>query len=65
MLGLTHLALPYYEKVLQEEEEALEAGGSPGRDDLIVDTAYNLQTIYAIAGNQALAKAVTEKWLVI
>lgn len=62
MLGLSHLAIPFYLKVLSEAELT---GEEPGRDDLVVDAAYNLQTLYSVAGNAALAKAVTEKWLVI
>jgi general transcription factor 3C polypeptide 3 (transcription factor C subunit 4) len=59
MLGLAHLAIPYYQLVL---EETSEQGGS-GREDLVVDTAYNLQTIYMAAGNMALAKEITRKCL--
>lgn len=65
MLGLSHLAIPFYTKVLREEEEETASGGQAGREDLVIEAAYNLQTIYAVAGNLALAKAVTEKWLVI
>jgi hypothetical protein len=31
----------------------------------VTDAAYNLQTIYVMSGNQALASAITRKWLVI
>lgn len=61
MLGLNHLAIPFYLKVLREAEKT---GEAQGREDLVVEAAYNLQTLYAVAGNLELAKAVTEKWLV-
>jgi len=61
MLGMNHLALPYYQKVLDET-----AGGKrSNREDLVIDTAYNLQTMYAVAGNLELARKITERWLVI
>jgi general transcription factor 3C polypeptide 3 (transcription factor C subunit 4) len=62
MLGLTHLAIPYYEKVFSESSR-----GTSGleQEDLIIDTAYNLQTLYATAGNLELAENITIEWLVI
>jgi general transcription factor 3C polypeptide 3 (transcription factor C subunit 4) len=62
MLGLTHLAIPYYEKVFNESSR-----GTSGleQEDLIIDTAYNLQTLYAMAGNSELAEDITIEWLVI
>jgi general transcription factor 3C polypeptide 3 (transcription factor C subunit 4) len=62
MLGLCHLALPYYQKVL---DEIAEDGKRSEREDLVVDTAYNLQTMFAMAGNMDLAREVTRRWLVI
>ena len=62
MLGLTNLALPYYEKVFGELE-GRERESS--REDLVVEAAFNLQGIYAMAGNRELARVVTERWLVI
>ncbi len=60
MLGLVHLAIPYYVSVLGEISE----GSSRSlREDLIVDTAYNLQIIYSMAGNTKLANEVSRKWL--
>jgi general transcription factor 3C polypeptide 3 (transcription factor C subunit 4) len=62
MLGITHLALPYYEKVLQEVDGQ---GPFRGREDIVVDAAYNLQTMYAHVGNLQLSRAITERWLVV
>ncbi|KAH9222888.1 hypothetical protein DL95DRAFT_285426 [Leptodontidium sp. 2 PMI_412] len=62
MLGLPHLALPYYQKVLDEVSH-----GTPRsmREDIVVDTAYNLQQMYTTAGNMELARQITKRWLVI
>jgi general transcription factor 3C polypeptide 3 (transcription factor C subunit 4) len=62
MLGLTHLAIPFYKKVFDELSKGI---SNSGREDLVVDTAYNLQTLHAIGGNPELAKDITRKWLVI
>lgn len=61
MLGLNHLAIPFYQNVLDEVEE----GGRSEREDIVVDTAYNLQTMYAVTGNMDLAGEVTRRWLVL
>jgi general transcription factor 3C polypeptide 3 (transcription factor C subunit 4) len=62
MLGLTHLAIPFYWKVF---DELSKGENNSMREDLVVDTAYNLQTLYAMGGNPELAEGVTKKWLVI
>jgi general transcription factor 3C polypeptide 3 (transcription factor C subunit 4) len=62
MLGLTHLAIPYYYKVFHKPSGEY---SSPEREDLVLDTAYNLQTLYAIEGNPELAEDITRTWLVI
>lgn len=59
MLGLTHLAGPYYEEVLDDPEAATQ------EEDLVLDAAYNLQTIFAMAGNWQMAKKITDRWLTI
>jgi general transcription factor 3C polypeptide 3 (transcription factor C subunit 4) len=60
MVGLAHLALPYYLKVLDEIQGSAVAG-----EDLVRDAVYNLQNIYAMGGNLAMAKFVTANWLSI
>jgi len=59
MLGVTHLALPYYTRVLQETLD------NCGREDLIRDSAYNLQCIHTMGGNFDTARTITEQWLVV
>ena len=78
-LGLTHLALPGYEKVLalsddvQEEArsekgkelDAVKEGSDVFVEDFAQEAAFALQGIYALTGNDAAARNITEKWLVI
>lgn len=63
MLGLVHLATPFYQKVLKEISEI--SAKQPMLEELVLDTAYNLQAIYAASGNVKLAEDVTRRWLVI
>ena len=71
MLGLTNLAIPYYELVFKEleaaqgEEDRPLGGRDESREDLVTNAAYNLQSVYCMAGNEELALRVTRKWLVI
>lgn len=62
MLGLLHLAIPFYQKVLNED---LHSSSNPGDENLVLDTAYNLQIIYVLSGNRELAEEITMKWLII
>jgi general transcription factor 3C polypeptide 3 (transcription factor C subunit 4) len=63
MLGLNHLAIAYYTLVLEEHTHySMEETPQEG---LVIDAAYNLQTIYSTAGNLELASAITERWLVL
>jgi len=61
MLGLTHLAVPYYNKVLEESFTSSDMG----QEDLVVNAAYNLQTLYSTSGNLVLAAKITRVWLVV
>ena len=65
MLGLNHLAITYYTRVLEEYERCNADEMEFPREGLVTDAAYNLQTIYETAGNLELASAVTEKWLAV
>ncbi|KAI9789279.1 MAG: transcription factor TFIIIC subunit tfc4 [Peltula sp. TS41687] len=66
-LGLTHLATPYYEKVLDMSTTIMNQAGRPEgtTQDFVRDAAYNLQNIYYTAGNLEMAKKVTDRYLVI
>lgn len=50
MLGLPHLAIPYYSLVLKQDP----GDEGPLREDLMIDATYNLQSIYTMAGNPKL-----------
>ncbi|RPB21692.1 TPR-like protein [Terfezia boudieri ATCC MYA-4762] len=62
-LGLSHLAIPYYERALKISDEHLSA--IPDAWDVKYEAAYNLQQIYATSGNPLLAREVTSKYLVL
>ncbi|KAF8477123.1 hypothetical protein BDZ91DRAFT_787718 [Kalaharituber pfeilii] len=62
-IGLTHLAIPYYEAALKISDEHLSP--LPGSWDVKYEAAYNLQQIYATSGNPILAREITNKYLVI
>jgi general transcription factor 3C polypeptide 3 (transcription factor C subunit 4) len=63
LVGLTHLAFPYYQKALRETDEA--PNPQAASEDLVRDAAYNLQTLYAIGGNMGMVKLITETRMVI
>lgn len=67
LIGLNHLAVPYYERTLQVAAEAQVNGNIASAPDLKFtrDAAYNLRTMYAMTGNMGLAGEVTQKWLSI
>jgi general transcription factor 3C polypeptide 3 (transcription factor C subunit 4) len=67
-LNLTNLALEGYRKVLGTSngygaETDLEA--LVGKSNLTMESAYALQTAYALSGDMEMAHRITEKWLVI
>ncbi|KAI9806066.1 MAG: transcription factor TFIIIC subunit tfc4 [Piccolia ochrophora] len=64
-LGLTHLALPYYEKVLALSEALQTSNPDPKTEDFGKEAAFNCQAIYAMSGNMDMARKVTEKYLVL
>ena len=72
-LGLTHLAIRGYERVLKLSE-AVQAEYLARTDvsvdedeaeDFAMEAAFALQGIYSLAGNDTAAKAISEQWLVL
>jgi len=69
-MGLVHLALERYDKVLQLSQKVRKEGnealgeGEQG-EDFAADAAFAIQTILAIGGDMQGARRITEKWLVI
>ncbi|KAH8658754.1 RNA polymerase III transcription factor-like protein TFIIIC subunit Tfc4 [Tricladium varicosporioides] len=58
MLGLVHLARPFYWKVLRASQHDV-------KENLVFEAAYNLTNIYASSGNLELAQSITNEWLVL
>jgi len=69
IVGLGPLANEYYARVLEEARagwggERL-VGERIGREDLVVEAAYNVKTICFAVGDLEGARAVTDEWLVL
>ncbi|KAF2201890.1 TPR-like protein [Delitschia confertaspora ATCC 74209] len=62
MVGLTHLAIPAYERCIALKQEV---EMEKGREDFSAEAAYAMQTILALAGDFRGARRVTEKCLII
>lgn len=65
MLGLTHLAIPYYQKCLDLSQDLHDSKTNIIVDDFGRDAAMALQGIWAQGGNTEMARAVTERWLIM
>ena len=65
--GLTHLAVPCYERVLEisRAETTARRGEDAIVEDYAVEAAYNLQHLYFSAGNIDMAQRITQEWLVL
>ncbi|KAL8952176.1 MAG: hypothetical protein Q9222_001897 [Ikaeria aurantiellina] len=64
MLGLTHLAVPYYQRCLRSEC-GTRAVGSTECDDFSADAAFALRNIWAADDEMGKAAGLTQKHLVI
>ncbi|ESZ97604.1 hypothetical protein SBOR_2005 [Sclerotinia borealis F-4128] len=60
MLGVSHLAIKYYLRVLNETKDH-----KSSREDITIDTAHNIKVLCMITGNRKLANVIARKWLVI
>ncbi|KAI6873790.1 TPR-like protein [Hortaea werneckii] len=68
LLGLTHLAVFGYEKVLALSGDVKAAGKfevDHEPEDFAKEAAFALQQIFALAGNEEAAQDITERWLVL
>ena len=65
MLGLTNLAIPYYERCLHISEEARKNGGEGSIEDYGIEAAIALQGLWAANDQMELAQTITEKWLTL
>ena len=65
MLGLSHLAIPYYERCLALAAQAHVVGHNDTTESYVREAAVALQGLWATSGDYQLAREVTEKWLVL
>lgn len=65
MLGMTHLAVPYYLQCLDIRRCVQHVGLDPGIEDFTRDAAIALQGIWVASGNVDKARDVTEEWLTL
>ena len=65
ILGLTHLAIPYYERCLDMSPDVQAESMSYKGEDFVQEAAVALQGFWAASGNTEKAREVTERWLVI
>ena len=65
LLGLTHLAVPYYERCLELSQAVQRASSKNRVEDFALEAAVNLQCLWAASGNSSKAREVTEKWMVL
>ena len=65
ILGLTNLAIPYYEQCLELSEAVRAEMGRYNGEDFVNEAAVALQGFWAASGNVERAREVTERWMVI
>ena len=65
LLGLTHLAIPYYERCLALSSAVHVKESDCEAEDFAKEAAFALQNFWAASGNKGMARDVTEKWLVV
>jgi general transcription factor 3C polypeptide 3 (transcription factor C subunit 4) len=65
LLGLTHLAVPYYQKCLELSLEIRNSWPVVHTEDFAREAAVALQGIWGQGGDVEMARIVTEKWLTI
>ena len=65
IVGLTHLAIPYFERCLDLSTALTAADTGCGGEDFGREAAISLQGFWAMGGNMERARRVTEQWLVV
>lgn len=64
-LGLTHLAIPYYERCLALNNDIRADSIDSTQEDFAKEAAFSLQGLWAANGEPKEALEVTERWLVL
>ena len=65
LLGLTHLAIPYYQRCLSLSKAAQVNHLEGYTDDFSREAAFALQGLWATSGHHEKARQLTKDWLVI
>ena len=65
LLGLTHLAIPHYERCLALSATAQVEVSGNGAEDFAKEAALAMQNFWAASGNMEKARALTERWLLV
>ena len=64
-LGLTHLAVPHYERCLDLSKDLQKESSRLHTRDFALEAAFNLQGIWAANGNAVKACKLTGSWMVL
>ncbi len=65
LLGLTHLAIPYYERCLAMSAAAEAEDSHCAEENFAKEAAFAMQNFWAASGNMEKARELTKNWLVI
>ena len=65
LLGLTHLAIPYYERCLAMSAAAQVERNDCGVEDFAKEAAFAMQNFWAASGNMEKAQELTRMWLFV
>ena len=65
LLGLTHLAVPYYERCLGLSPVVHAKYLTRRIEDFACEAAANLQRLWAASGNAEKAREITETWMIL
>lgn len=65
MLGLTHLAIPFYQRCLDCSKDLQRSKSISPAEDFAKEAAFALQGIWILDGEISMAAQVTEAWLII
>ena len=65
LLGLTHLAIPYYERCLAMSAAVQVERYGCGAEDFAKEAAFAMQSFWAASGNMEKARELTKRWLIV
>jgi len=65
MLGLTHLAIPFYQRCLALSDDFKIDGLDSAQENFAKEAAFSLQGLWSANGEVKEALEVTERWLVL